>query len=132
MTGRNRFIQVKETCLYAADLDVMRTFYGVKLGLEIISFVPGKHIFFKAGSSVLLCFNPEDSRTKTSPPAHYASGKYHFALEVRAEDYTWQKGELVRQGINIIDEVIWESGQESFYFEDPAGNVVEVVPVGIW
>jgi catechol-2,3-dioxygenase len=33
----------------------------------------------------------------------------------------------------ITDTVIWKSGTESFYFEDPAGNVLEVVPdKGIW
>jgi len=127
-----RVTQIKETCIYAVDLDMMRDFYAGKLGLEVISFVPGKHIFFRAGSSVLLCFNPEDSGKKASPPAHYANGKYHFAFEVRQEDYQWQKSEVTKQGIAITDEVTWKGGQKSFYFEDPAGNVLEVVPEGIW
>jgi catechol 2,3-dioxygenase-like lactoylglutathione lyase family enzyme len=128
----NRILQIKETCIYAADLEKMKDFYAGKLGLKVISHVPGKHIFFKAGTSVLLCFNPEDSRNKTSPPAHYASGKYHFAFEVQPRDYEWQKNEIIRHGILITDEVSWQSGQKSFYFEDPAGNVLEIVPVGIW
>ena len=132
MTGMNRILQIKETCIYSVDLASMREFYSDKLGLDVISSVPGKHIFFKAGSSVLLCFNPEDSRTKESPPAHYATGKYHFAFEVSAEDYELKKHEVASRGIRITDTVIWKSGQESFYFEDPAGNVVEIVPVGIW
>ncbi len=130
--GSNRFLQIKETSLYAEDLEGMRAFYAGKLGLEVISFLPGKHAFFRAGSSVLLCFNPGDSATKKSPPPHYATGKYHFAFEVTPQDYIWQKEELVKQGIVITGEVTWKTGQESFYFEDPVGNVVEVVPVGIW
>src|SRR5215218_5612952 len=74
-----KFIQIKETCIYFRDLALARSFYHEKLGLPIISFVPGKHIFFRAGSSVLLCFNPDDSRAKTSPPPHFSEGKYHFA-----------------------------------------------------
>ena len=128
----NRILQIKETCIYAVDLLSMQEFYSGKLGLEVISSVPGKHIFFKAGTSVLLCFNPEDSRMKQSPPPHYATGKYHFAFEVSAGDYQLKKDEIVSRGITITDTVIWKNGQESFYFDDPAGNVVEIVPVGIW
>ncbi len=124
--------QIKETCLYFSDLEMAREFYHIRLGLPVIDYAPGKHIFFRAGSSVLLCFNPQDSRNKKSPPAHYASGKYHFAFEVEKDKYQHTKEEIVRKGITLIDTLVWKSGQESFYFEDPAGNVVEVVPEGIW
>lgn len=125
--------QIKETCLYVKDLEKAKAFYHDVLELPIISYVKKKHIFFKAGSSVLLCFNPDDSRLKKSPPAHYAKGKYHFAFEVTREEYEKHKQEISLKGITIIDKVIWETtGQESFYFEDPEGNVLEVVPEGIW
>lgn len=65
------FIKIKETCLYIRDLEQARKFYHETLELPLISYVKGKHIFFKAGSSVLLCFDPDDSKLKTSPPAHY-------------------------------------------------------------
>ena len=81
---------------------------------------------------MLLCFNPDDSRLKKSPPAHFSAGKYHFAFEVSREEYDEHKREIASKGVLIIDTVIWETGQESFYFEDPIGNVVEIVPVGIW
>lgn len=126
------FIQIKETCLYCSDLEKARTFYHDLLHLPIISYVKDKHVFFKAGSSVLLCFNPDDSKHKKSPPAHYAIGKAHFAFEVMPDDYEKTKQEIKSKGIVITDTLIWENGQESFYFEDPAGNVLEVVPVGIW
>jgi catechol 2,3-dioxygenase-like lactoylglutathione lyase family enzyme len=124
--------QIKETCIYCRDLEAVKAFYAGLLGLEIISHVPGKHIFFRAGSSVLLCFDPEDSRKKVSPPAHYSTGPYHFAFEVAASEYEAHKAAIRQLAIPIIDEVKWQSGQESFYFEDPAGNVLEIVPVGIW
>ena len=124
--------QIKETCIYYRDLEKAKDFYHQLLELPIISYVKGKHIFFRAGSSVLLCFNPADSRLKKSPPAHYAEGKYHFAFEVSREEYEKHKKEILSKGIVIKDKVIWETGQESFYFEDPEGNVLEIVPEGIW
>ncbi|MEQ9591986.1 MAG: VOC family protein [Cyclobacteriaceae bacterium] len=127
-----KFTQIKETCLYFEDLEASRHFYHDQLNLPIVSYVRQKHIFFRAGNSMLLCFNPQDSKSKQSPPGHYASGKYHFALEVAREDYENQKAEFINKGLNIIDQVIWKTGQESFYFEDPIGNVVEIVPEGIW
>jgi len=126
------FSQIKEICIYYRDLEKAKEFYHTLLELPIISYVKEKHIFFRAGSSVLLCFNPDDSRLKKSPPAHYAEGKYHFAFEVKKEEYEKHKHEILSKGIAIIDKVIWETGQESFYFEDPVGNVLEIVPKGIW
>ena len=127
-----KFTQIKETCLYFEELEAARQFYHDQLNLPIVSYVRKKHIFFRAGNSMLLCFNPQDSKSKHSPPGHYANGKYHFALEVAREDYENQKAEFINKGLNIIDQVIWKTGQESFYFEDPIGNVVEIVPEGIW
>jgi catechol-2,3-dioxygenase len=125
--------KIKETCLYFHDLEEAKKFYGEILKLPVISYVEGKHIFFRAGSSVLLCFNPGDSKNKTSPPAHYGNGKLHFAFEVPDEEYISTKEEIKAKGISITSEVIWKSGKESFYFEDPQGNVLEVVPdKGIW
>jgi len=126
------FRQIKETCIYSRDLNAAREFYHDLLGLPIIGEQAGRHIFLRAGSSVLLCFNPDDSRMKQSPPAHFSEGKYHFALEVNAEEYEEHKTEIQQRGITIIDTVVWKNGQESFYFNDPIGNVVEIVPEGIW
>lgn len=126
-------LKIKETCLYVHDLDQAKEFYHDTLGLPVISYIKGKHIFFRAGSSVLLVFNPEDSRTKDSPPAHYAEGKQHFAFEVPKKEYEAAKQTIINKGITIIDKVIWSSGQESFYFNDPAGNILEILPdAGIW
>ncbi len=127
------FIKIKETCLYVSDLEKIRKFYHEVLGLEIINYEEGKHIFFRLGSSVLLCFNPEDSKTKTTPPPHYGGGKQHVAFEVKKSDYNYAKDQIKSKGIAIIDEVTWKSGAVSFYFEDPEGNVLEILPdKGIW
>ncbi|AYB30641.1 VOC family protein [Chryseolinea soli] len=126
-------VKIKETCLYVHDLEEARNFYHDVLGLPVISYLPGKHLFLRAGDSVLLCFNPDDSKTKKSPPPHYGGGQQHFAFEVPKDDYERTKAEIKGKGITLIDEVIWSSGRESFYFHDPAGNILEVLPdAGIW
>lgn len=128
-----KFLKIKETCLYIHNLELAKRFYHETLQLPLISYVEGKHIFFRAGNSVLLCFNPEDSKLKQSPPAHYGGGKQHFAFEVARKDYESSKSWIISKGIQITDTVTWKSGAESFYFEDPEGNVLEIVPEeGIW
>ncbi|UII28410.1 VOC family protein [Fulvivirga maritima] len=126
------FTQIKENCLYIKDLQKAKKFYHHTLGLEIIHHEEEKHIFFRVGSSVLLCFNPEDSKLKTSPPAHYAEGNQHFAFEVNQAEYENVKNKVQKLGITIIDTIVWKGGEESFYFHDPENNVLEVVPTGVW
>jgi catechol-2,3-dioxygenase len=128
-----KFTQIKETCLYIRDLEKGKDFYHKTLGLPVISYQEGKHLFLRAGKSVLLCFNPDDSKQKVSPPAHFATGKQHLAFEVSLNDYAKIKEEFRSKNIHITDEVTWSSGKESFYFEDPEGNVLEILPdSGIW
>lgn len=128
----NEITQIKETCLYMEDLLPALHFYHEQLGFEVIHHEKDKHLFLRAGSSILLCFNPRDSRLKTSPPPHFAKGPQHLAFEVAPEDYEVSKEKVLRAGIVIIDKVRWPGGQESFYFNDPAGNVLEIVPRGVW
>jgi catechol 2,3-dioxygenase-like lactoylglutathione lyase family enzyme len=128
-----RFLKIKETCLYVRDLERARTFYQQVLELPLIGYLEGKHVFFQAGASVLLLFNPDDSRNKTSPPAHYGEGKQHVAFEVPLKDYERAREWINSKGIAITEEVTWPSGKQSFYFEDSEGNVLEILPdTGIW
>lgn len=126
-------LRIKETCLYINDLQQAKEFYHGVLGLPVITYVPDKHLFLRAGQSVLLLFNPEDSKSKSSPPAHFGGGKQHFAFEVSPENYDSSKSEIELKGIEILEEVTWKSGKKSFYFNDPEGNVLEILPEGgIW
>lgn len=128
-----RFLKIKETCLYIRDLEKAKSYYHGVLNLPVISHVSGKHLFLRVGSSVLLCFNPDDSRQKTSPPPHFATGKQHVAFEVSDSDYEVVLEEIEKKGIFITDRVTWPGGKQSFYFEDPEGNVLEILPqTGIW
>jgi catechol 2,3-dioxygenase-like lactoylglutathione lyase family enzyme len=121
-------LKIKETCIYTSDIEQAMEFYHKTLGLPVIQHLPGKHLFLRAGSSVLLIFNPDESKEKISPPPHYGSGKLHFAFEVQDDEYQKVKKEITSKGITIIDEVQWKSGKKSFYFHDPFGNVLEILP----
>ncbi len=127
-----KYTQIKETCLYIPDLDVAEDFYHGILEMPVISKVTDRHIFFRCGSSVLLCFIPEVTKKESTLPPHFAEGKQHIAFELSQEDYEEAKGKLQHKGIEITHEQAWSRGQKSIYFEDPFGHVLELVPVGIW
>ena len=127
-----KYSQIKETCLYVSDLDSAEHFYGKILEMPVISKIDGRHVFFRCGTSVLLCFLPEVTQNETTLPPHYAVGKQHIAFEVPINDYLKSKMELLEKGINITHEQEWQRKMESFYFPDPFGHVLEIVPYGIW
>ncbi|MGB0524995.1 MAG: VOC family protein [Flammeovirgaceae bacterium] len=126
------FKSIKETALYVADLEQTKDFYHGILGLPIITFVAGQHVFFRAGESVLLCFNAAHSKTKTGVPPHYGAGNLHFAFECHDGEYENWKTLLLKNGIEIEQEIIWRANRKSFYFRDPDQHSVEIVQSGIW
>ena len=123
---------IKETCLYIKNLEKAITFYSEILGFKLLSQVKDKHAFFRIGNTMLLLFNPENSRMKKSPPGHFAEGNQHIAFEVPASQYENTKNDFNSRGIQIIDELTWANKLKSFYFQDPSGNILEIVPSGIW
>ncbi|MEJ8757405.1 VOC family protein [Pontibacter sp. H259] len=126
------FRKIKETCLYVSDLARTRAFYNGLLKLEVIGEVPGRHVFFRAGSSVLLCFIEEASGKSTTLPPHFGSGQLHLAFEVSKANYTQTKADIKKAGIDIEQEYDWGGGFLSFYFWDPDKHLLEVVMEGMW
>ena len=53
---------VLETALYVSDVHAARAWYERVLGLEATTFEPPRHVFFPLGSSMLLVFNPDETR----------------------------------------------------------------------
>ena len=127
-----QFNQIKETCLYVQDLDRTEKFYSEILDLEVISRSKGRHIFFKAGTSVLLCFIAEATKQENNLPGHFGEGNMHIAFELPKEKYDDTKAELKSVGIEIEHEQQWSDEYRSFYFRDPDGHSIEIVPAGMW
>lgn len=124
--------KIKETCLYVQDLAASKEFYHNKLGFKVIGEVAGRHVFFRAGASVLLCFNPEASKKSKNLPPHFGSGQLHLAFEVEKEQYQPWKQKVQDLGITIEQEFDWGGGFLSFYFRDPDEHLLEVVMEGMW
>jgi catechol 2,3-dioxygenase-like lactoylglutathione lyase family enzyme len=128
----NRIAKIKETCLYISDLEATTRFYNKILHFPIISSEPDRHVFFRVGENVLLCFIASVTKNEQVLPPHFAEGKQHIAFEVPASDYQSWKSHLTDNGVVITHEQQWKEGVASFYFEDPDGHVIEIVPPGLW
>ena len=126
------FTKIKETALYVKDLDATRQFYHEQLGLPVVSHVEGRHIFFRAGESMLLCFIAEATKQDENLPPHYGSGQLHFAFETEVDHYEDWKNKIREMGLTIEKEVLWRKNLKSFYFRDPDNHSVEIVMRGIW
>lgn len=124
--------RIKETCIYVSDLAQTKNFYEGKLNLETISLVEGRHVFFQAGESVLLCFIASQTEKEEELPPHGARGSVHFAFEVAKKDYATTLQEIRTAGIEILHEHRWKANLRSFYFHDPDKNLVEVIEEGLW
>lgn len=123
---------IKETSIYVEDLDRTKTFYSL-IGLESYSESKGRHVFFRAGTSMLLCFQKDFFlKNNSGLPEHGANGKIHLAFEVDENEFDNTKSELMAKNIIIEHEHYWEHGNRSLYFRDPDGHLLEVVTPGLW
>ncbi|MEX5729212.1 catechol 2,3-dioxygenase-like lactoylglutathione lyase family enzyme [Rhodovulum iodosum] len=128
---------VLEAALYAGDLDAAEAFYGGVLGLERIVRVGRRHVFFRAGHSVVLIFNPDETCKPPAPgklpvPPHGAHGPGHLCLSAgRAAIARWRT-RLVAAGHDVEAEFDWPNGARSLYFRDPAGNSLELAEPRLW
>jgi catechol 2,3-dioxygenase-like lactoylglutathione lyase family enzyme len=126
------FTKIKETCLYVQDLTRTTAFYAEVLGLPVIGQVPGRHVFFRVGESVLLCFNAQKTRESKDLPPHFGEGHLHLAFECEAAQYEGWKEKLRQANIPIEHEQTWPHARKSCYFRDPDQHLLEIVMPGIW
>ncbi|MGB7677623.1 MAG: VOC family protein [Nitrososphaeraceae archaeon] len=132
-----KFRKIVETCIYSQELETMKDFYVNKIGLEFVSEEKGRHVFLRAGKSMLLIFNPDNTKNEENSkfPTHGAitpPACIHFALEIEKKDYDNSKKMLTNLNIDIEKEMVWGKGSESIYFRDPAGNLIEFIIKGNW
>lgn len=131
-----KFTKIVETCIYSSKLKEMKDFYINKLGLDFVSEENGRHVFLKAGKSMLLIFNPKSTLNDSVSifPIHGAitpPSIVHFALEINTADYEKWKDILSKKQINIEKE-LKIGNSRSIYFRDPSGNVVELITENAW
>ena len=123
---------VLETVLYYSDAQATERFYSDVLGFRLLSREPGRSLFYRAGASVFLLFDARETLGGGHLPAHGATGPVHTCFLATPEDYETWKTYLAEQGVPVVQEVEWRAGLLSFYFRDPAGNVLEIANGDLW
>jgi catechol 2,3-dioxygenase-like lactoylglutathione lyase family enzyme len=129
---------ILETALYAADLDAAEAFYEGTLGLQKITRLAERHVFFRCGPGVLLIFNPAETVKPPAPdaalpvPPHGTQGQGHACFRVSKENMDAMAAKLSAAGIAVEADFHWPNGGRSIYFRDPAGNSLEFAEAVIW
>ena len=129
---------ILEAALYADDIDAAEAFYRDVLGLERISRVGNRHVFFRCGEGVLLIFNPEETVKPPAPdaklpvPPHGMRGEGHVCFRAGEAEIDRWKERLAEHGVALESEFEWPKGGRSIYFRDPAGNSIEFANPKIW
>jgi catechol 2,3-dioxygenase-like lactoylglutathione lyase family enzyme len=125
---------VLETALYhdTGAREAMERFYGELLGLPAVSGWPDG-VAYRVGEGVLLIFDRERLATRGGPIAdHGTSGAGHACLRARGGAYDQLRERVVAGAVAIVHDQQWPGGGRSFYFKDPAGNLLEIADRDIW
>lgn len=126
---------VLETALYAQDLDATAAFYMDVIGLKEDSRVPGRHVFLRCETSMVLLFNPDATRESSGKfpvPPHGASGEGHVCFRAEPGEMAAWAAHLEAEGVAIESDFHWPTGARSIYVRDPAGNSVEFAEARLW
>ncbi|WP_461477582.1 VOC family protein [Pararhodobacter aggregans] len=128
---------VMEAALYVDDLEATERFYAGILGLPVVLKQPGRHVFFRAGSTIVLTFLAEASRVAVPGaalpvPVHGAEGAGHLCFAATAEELDAWVAHLQAEGQVIEADFHWPNGARSIYLRDPAGNSIEFAERKLW
>lgn len=120
---------ILETVLYCTTENEAETrrFYEEVLQLRKVS-----RWSYRLGSQLFLLFNTDETRSQESPPRHGAKGSGHICFTVAPEGYESWRSFLQGHGTQIIEDIDWSQGVRSFYFCDPAGNLLEISNGDMW
>jgi len=126
-----RLERILETVLYysSGQEEELARFYGEVLGLRAVG---RGGLTFRVGTGLLLLFDAELASVQSHPPPHGARGRVHTCFVGRADDYDEWKQRVSDETGSILQEIEWENGVRSFYFHDPAGNVLEIADGDLW
>jgi catechol 2,3-dioxygenase-like lactoylglutathione lyase family enzyme len=128
------FEAVLETSLYhdSSQREEIESFYSQTLGLRLVSSWQDG-LAFRVGTGVLLLFDRQGVARRDGPiAAHGSTGAGHACLVAPAPAYAVWKRRLADGGVEITHEHEWGSGRRSFYFHDPAGNLLEIADGDLW
>ncbi|MAZ21436.1 VOC family protein [Roseovarius sp.] len=127
---------VLETALYVDDLDAAARFYGDIVGLREHQRAPGRHLFMRAETAMLMLFvaeaTEEPSEGKFPVPPHGARGPGHVCFRISpGETEAWAR-HLAAHDVTVEADFHWPNGVRSLYVRDPAQNSVEFAEAKLW
>jgi catechol 2,3-dioxygenase-like lactoylglutathione lyase family enzyme len=122
---------VLETVVYCTteNEEETRRFYRDVLGLRPFDEHSYGH---RLPNGVFLLFNRDGSSVQEWPPPHGATGPVHTCFLAAPGDYESWREALQARGVEIVKEIEWERGTRSFYFDDPARNLLEIAESDMW
>ena len=130
MSEQPPLVGILETVLYcdSSNEEAVRRFYEDVMGFHSMAVDFG----YRVGSEgdVFLLFNSDKTRRQGLP--HGATGKGHCCFTAAPGAYETWKNHLVQRNVDVTDEIRWDNGIRSLYFEDPAGNVLEIAEGDLW
>jgi catechol 2,3-dioxygenase-like lactoylglutathione lyase family enzyme len=133
-SGRPALSAIFETVLYYAtgQEGEIERFYGELLGLRAVSQSP-THFAFRLGDGLLLLFDTGETLTRDDRDMrHGADGRIHTCFSATPEEYERWKQYLPGHGVPLLREITWSNGVRSIYFDDPAGNLLEIAEGDLW
>jgi catechol 2,3-dioxygenase-like lactoylglutathione lyase family enzyme len=123
--------RILETVLYysAGQEEELARFYGEVLGLRAVG---RGGLTFRVGDGLLLLFEADLSSAQSQPPPHGARGSIHTCFVAGADEYEDWKRRVTDEAGQILQEREWDNRVRSFYFHDPAGNLLEIADGDLW
>ncbi len=129
-----RLLGVLETVVYhePAETEPMLHLYRDLLGLAVVAgWEDGTAL--RSGAGVVLLFDRALLAERDGPIAdHLTTGATHVAFLASPQEYDTWKQRLRAGGVELTHEQEWPGGRRSFYFRDPAGNLIEIAGADIW
>ena len=121
-----KFTGLAHFTIPVTDLKRARAFYEGILGMTVVQPERGSNgmVFLDAGGECVIL------ATVDKPISTARERNIHHAFKVAYDDYAKARAELEAEGVKIVFEEDRQGGAVNgprFYFEDPDGNVLEII-----
>jgi catechol 2,3-dioxygenase-like lactoylglutathione lyase family enzyme len=108
------------------DLEVARTFYEEKLGLQRVGGAPDAAIVYRSGGSALCVYRSEFAGTNKGTAALWeVSDVERTVEELKAKGVTFEHYDDL-PGLTRKGDVYYASGLQVAWFKDPDGNILSI------
>jgi hypothetical protein len=125
-----KYMIIEQVLFHTVKLEELHHFYGVRLGMRVSEINPVEEAFTVKAGSTKMIFKQWNSATETEKKG--IEPFYHFAWMIPRNQFQqakqWAASRVTLSTDGERDQTYstnWDS--HSLYFEDPAGNIVELI-----